>query len=242
MNTIKKHFCILLAALFACSICACSSSQEPEMQQAAPYQAPMEPPPDGFSFRSIDELRAFVSSIQMSMEMSEEDFESYAKSDSMLCSNNINSKADLNNLVDELNRIPFPKVDESQVLSMNYRPYFNDSRISIDLGNGRSCSFSYVLDARFDSEGLKALQKSCGSLSMIDSIRSAYISNLCILNDVSEISDIAADAIASHNGLVFFADINGACVRIDTREFSRAEAEELISSLEFGKLLDIIGK
>lgn len=242
MNIIKKHFCILLAALFACSICACSSSQEPEMQQAAPYQASMEPPPGGFSFYSSDELRAFVSSILTSMKLSDNEFESYAETNAMLCSNNINSKADLNNLVDELNRIPFPKVDESQVLFMDYRPDFNDSYISIDLGNGRSCSFSYVLDARFDSGGVKALRKTYDSLSMIDSIRSAYISNLCILNDVSEISDIAADSIASQNGLIFFADINGVWAKIITREFYRAEAEELISSFEFGKLLDIIGK
>lgn len=228
---------IVGAALFAFSICACISSQESEMQQATPYQAPMEPP-SSFSFYGIGELRSFVSSVQSAVKLSDEEFESYAKTNSMLCSNDIDSKADLNNLVDELNRIPFPKLDKAKLIYMDYRPYFDDSHISIDIGNDRSCSFTFSLDRGLDSE-IEMLKREISSLSSVDATRSAYINKLYVVDDISE---WFKNPEAQHNAHVFLADIDGISVRITTRELSRAEAENAICAFEFGKLIDIIGE
>ncbi len=241
MNAIKKHFCILLAALFACLACACSIGRSGEDKTDVPIapmpEASISPPEQpSIPFYGIDELRAFIAAA----ELSDAELERFIKENEYDIYG-IQNRADLKRMLERFDKLPFPTSDEYKFNFMSFFTELGNSTIVYLLDKGH-CYFIIDLESETNSQEAafkKAL--AANNLSQLEFKRSDHNRKLYVVeNTEAYYKDNGVSSSAE--SVIFFADIDGSVISIETVQLSRAEAENAICAFEFGKLTDIIGE
>lgn len=108
----KYHFFIAaILAVCICSALACSSVHKTETtptaqptEQPTEWQAGHQVPPDSIEFRSVEEMQAFFASVKLD----ESKVESYIEERGIRRCCGVRNKAELSDLLERFDRIPFP--------------------------------------------------------------------------------------------------------------------------------------
>lgn len=230
----KKHY-LFIAAILAVCICsalACSSVHKTEMTptaqptaQPTEWQAGHQVPPDSIEFRSVEEMQAFFSSVKLD----ESKVESYIEERGIRRCCGVRNKAELSDLLERFDRIPFPTHPKYKPHYMDYYPTFGRFTLVylFDKGHGY---FTIYEGLSADSETLLNGKIKSKDVTQIIPTGSDKIRRLYIVND----TDVSDDAVT------FWADIDGFLVEILTVYNSRSEAVEIVQSFDFGKMSEVV--
>lgn len=230
-----KKYHLFIAAILAVCICsalACSSVHKTETTptaqptaQPTEWQAGHQVPPDSIEFRSVEEMQAFFASVKLD----ESKVESYIEERGIRRCCGVRNKAELSDLLERFDRIPFPTHPKYKPHYMDYYPTFGRFTLVylFDKGHGY---FTIYEGLSADSETLLNGKIKSKDVTQIIPTGSDKIRRLYIVND----TDVSDDAVT------FWADIDGFLVEILTVYNSRSEAVEIVQSFDFGKMSEVV--
>ena len=125
-----KKYPLFIAAILAVCICsalACSSVHKTETTptaqptaQPTEWQAGHQVPPDSIEFRSVEEMQAFFASVKLD----ESKVASYIEERGIRRCCGVRNKAELSDLLERFDRIPFPTHPKYKPHYMDYYPTF----------------------------------------------------------------------------------------------------------------------
>lgn len=163
------------------------------------------------------------------MKLDESKVESYIEERGIRRCCGVRNKAELSDLLERFDRIPFPTHPKYKPHYMDYYPTFERFTLVylFDKGHGY---FTIFEGLSADSETLLNGKIKSKDVTQIIPTGSDKIRRLYIVND----TDVSDDAVT------FWADIDGFLVEILTVYNSRSEAVEIVQSFDFGKMSEVV--